>query len=156
MSSVSAVLQFKKALFETTKNLMESNPDTEHVYVCPGTPGTFNPEDIIAFGRFSVAQATATLGARRSREETLTVEVTISCFRGGAEEGELPSQERALELLGVIERYVRRDDTTLGGVVRQCFLTNVESDGATPEEFLAQGRAVDVTATFTAQNRVTD
>lgn len=156
MSTFTAALAAKRALFEVTQELMRSTPGTKDVMVWPGAPGTFSPEDIIAFQRVSVSQAPATMSSRRSREETITVEATISCFIGGDESGELPSQERAFELLGMIERYVRITDTTLGGVVRQCFLTSVETDGATPPEYQAQGRAVDVTAIFTAQNRVTD
>ncbi|WP_411732184.1 hypothetical protein [Paeniglutamicibacter sp.] len=156
MSSFTNGLAFKQAIFEATKTIMQADEATADVYVCPGTPGTYKPADIISFGRLSVAQAPANLGTRRSREETLTVEVTLSCFIGGDDSGELPSQVRAFELLGLIERHVRVTDTTLGGVVRHCFLTNVETDGATPEEYTAQGRAVDVVATFTAQNRVTE
>ncbi|ASN39000.1 hypothetical protein CGQ24_08215 [Arthrobacter sp. 7749] len=156
MSTFTAALAVKRALYEVTRDLMLASPETEHVMVCPGAPGTFSPEDIIAFQRISVSQAPATLSSRRSREETITVEATISCFIGGDESGELPSQERAFDLLGMIERQVRVVDTTLGGVVRQCFLTSVETEGATPPEYQAQGRAVDVTAIFTAQNRVSD
>lgn len=153
-STFTAALAFKKALYEATKTLMASNEETKDVYVCPGTPGTYTPEDIISYGRVTANQDVATMGTNRAREETLTVEVTVSCFIAGDEDQELPSQERAFELIGLIERYVRMTDTTLGGVVRQCFLTSVDSDGATPPEMAAQGRDVEVTATFTAKNRV--
>lgn len=155
MSKFTHALEFKKALYNITTQLLADDPDTADAMVCPGLPGTFDAPDLLVFGRVSMSQSPATMGTNRSREETLTVELTISCFMGGDEDQELPSQERAFELLGKIEYYVRMTDTTLGGVVRQCFLTSVDTDGETPPEYSAKGRAVDVTATFTAQNRVT-
>ncbi|MEE2568602.1 hypothetical protein V1638_04220 [Pseudarthrobacter sp. J64] len=146
--------EFKKAFYEAAKQLMASTPGTEHVYVVFGQPATYVPEDIIAFGRITAGQDAATLSTNRSREETLTLEVMLSCFQGGGEEAELVASERCYELLRLIERHVRMTDTTVGGTVRECFLTSHESDGATPEELLEQGRVIDVTATFTAKARV--
>jgi hypothetical protein len=155
MSQFTNALEFKKALYNATKQLLAEDPETVEASVNPGLPGTFDAPDLLVFGKVSMSQSVATMGTNRSREETLTVELTISCFLGGDEDQELPSQERAFMILGKIERYVRMTDTTLGGVVRQCFLTSVETDGETPAEYSAEGRAVDVTAIFTAQNRVT-
>jgi hypothetical protein len=159
MSTFTAGLAFKHALFEAIRDLYAANPETEAVLVCPGMPGTYQPEEIVSVTRLQVAQTFATMGHQRSREETLTVDVVFSVIHGGggadADALELSSQARSFELLGMIEHHVRKVDTTLGGVVRQCLLTSVETDGQTPEEYLAQGRGVDVTATFTAQNRVT-
>lgn len=148
-------LAFKKAFYQAIKDLMAEGYDTEHVYVVFGQPATYQPEDIISFGRLSVGQAAATMSTNRSREETITVEVTVSCFLGGDEDAEIATAERAYELLRRIERHVRMTDTTLGGVVRECFLTSHESEGATPEELTEQGRVTEVVATFTAKARIT-
>ena len=147
-------LAFKKAFYEAVKELMADDYETEHVYVVFGQPATYNPEDIVSFGRLSVGQQAATLSTNRSREETLTVEVTVSCFLGGDEEAEIATAERAYELLRRIERHVRMTDTTLGGTVRECALTSHESEGATPEDLIDQGRVTEVVATFTAQARI--
>lgn len=154
ISSVTAAWTFKKALVAAAEQALAGVERAEDVLVCSGTPTTYSPPDLVAFGRFAASQDPATLGPARSREETLTCEVTISCLVAGREDDEAATQERALHLLGVLERHIRMVDTTLGGVVRHCFLTNIESEGATPPEYTAQGRAVDVVATFTAQNRV--
>lgn len=148
-------LAFKKTFYAAVKDLMANDYDTEHVYVVFGQPSTYQPEDIISFGRLSVGQAAATMSTNRSREETITVEVTVSCFLGGDEDAEIATAERAYELLRRIERHVRMTDTTLGGVVRECVLTSHESEGATPEELTEQGSVTEVIATFTAKARIT-
>jgi hypothetical protein len=148
-------LAFKKAFYTAVKTLMADGYDTEHVYVVFGQPATYQPEDIISFGRLSVGQAAATMSTNRSREETITLEVTVSCFLGGDEDAEIATAERAYELLRRIEHHVRMTDTTLGGVVRECALTSHESEGATPEELTEQGRVTEVAATFTAKARIT-
>jgi len=147
-------LAFKKAFYEAVKTFMAEDYETEHVYVVFGQPATYNPEDIVSFGRLSAGQAAATLSTNRSREETLTLEVTVSCFLGGDEEAEIATADRAYELLRRIERHVRMTDTTVGGTVRECVLTSHESEGATPEDLIEQGRVTEVVATFTAKARI--
>ena len=154
LTKATAAFAFKKQLYETVRDLMAGTPETADVYVCFGLPGTFSPEDIIAFNRIESGQDPATLSSNRAREETLTATVTISCFRGGGEEAELVAAERCYELLRLIEHQVRMVDTTVGGTVRDCFLTSHESDGETPEDLASSGRVIDVNATFTAHARV--
>ncbi|WP_160665340.1 hypothetical protein [Pseudarthrobacter sp. ATCC 49987] len=147
-------LAFKKAFYRATADLFAGGVDTEHVYVVFGQPSTYAPDDIVSFGRLSSGQETATIGTNRSREETLSLEVTVSCFRGGGEEAEIETAERAYELLRRIEHHVRMEDTTLGGIVRLCVLSGHESEGATPEDLIEQGRVTEVVATFTAKARI--
>ncbi|ALV45828.1 hypothetical protein MB46_10385 [Arthrobacter alpinus] len=154
LTQATPALEFKKALVAATTAMMADQLATQDVLVCFGLPGTFTPEDIIAFGRISSDQETATMSSNRSREEVITLEVTISCFRGGGEESELVAAERCYELLRMIERYARMTDTTIGGTVRECFLTSHTSDGATPGDVASAGRVIEVTATFTARVRV--
>lgn len=153
-SPIAAGMEFKKALFERTKQLMADGADTKDVLVCPGAPGTFQPDEIIAVTRMEAQFDFATMGTNRSREVTLSVDVVFSCLFSGDETLELSAQERAFDLLDRLEASVRMDDTTLGGVVRHCFLASVQTDGQTPEEYQQAGRGVDVTATFTARHRI--
>jgi hypothetical protein len=147
-------LALKKALYAGIKDLFAPDPETEHVYVVFGQPANYVPDDIVAVGRITAGQDMATMGTNRSREETLTVDVTVSCFRGGDEDAEIATADRAYDLLRRIEHHVRMTDPTLGGVVRTCVLTSHESDGATPEDLIDQGRVTEVIATFTAHARI--
>ncbi|MFP3686339.1 hypothetical protein SB847_21795, partial [Bacillus sp. SIMBA_026] len=81
-----AALEFKKAFYLAVKALFASEPETEHVYVVFGQPANYVPDDIVSFGRVTTGQEAATLSTNRSREETLTLDVTVSCFMGGDEE----------------------------------------------------------------------
>lgn len=153
-SPVLAGLAFKQALFERIETLMAEGEDTKDVLVCPGAPGTFLPDEIIAVTQMEAQFDFATLGTNRSREVTMTVDVVFSCLFQGDGSMELPAQTRAMDLISRIEESVRLNDSTLGGVVRHCLLTSVQTDGVTPEEYLQAGRGVDVTATFTARHRV--
>lgn len=147
-------IEFKEAFYKAVKQLMAENQDTEHVYVVFGQPATVDPDEIVSFGAVGVGQAPATMGTNRSREETLTLDVQISVVRGGEEEAEIEASRRCYELLRMIERYARMDDTTVGGTVRECVLTSHDSPGATPEEVMHKGRMIDVLATFTAKARI--
>jgi len=150
VTSSSAAATFKAALVTAIKTLVEPE-----VLVTYGHPGIELADDMIGVTRVAVKQDFATLGTNRTREETLTADVVISCYRGGGPEMEQVVGDRVYDLLGRIEFYVRRTDTTLGGVVRQCFLTSHESEGSTDPDLLAEGRVIECTATFTAQARIT-
>jgi hypothetical protein len=71
----------------------------------------------------------------RTREETLTCEITFYCFRGGGQEQEAIVMARAYDLLGDLELYVRVTNTTLSGAVRDCMLTDHASNAATDQTF---------------------
>lgn len=155
LTQATAALAFKKAFCAAIKALFADDQETKHVYVVYGQPANYEPEDIVSFGRITTGQETATLSTNRSREETLTLDVTISCFMGGNEDAEIATADRAYDLLRRIEHFARMDDTTIGGTVRTCVLSSHESEGATPEELLDQGRVTEVIATFTAKTRIT-
>ena len=111
--------------------------------------------DIVAFGRISSSQEFAAYGSNRPREETLTIDVVVSVYRGGGPDMEQVASDRAYELLGELELYARVTDTTIGGTVRNCALVSHESEGATDPEILAAGRLIEITAQFVAQARIT-
>jgi hypothetical protein len=150
-SDVTAAYAFKRAFYEAVRDILAGDQSTQYVLVSMGSPASLEPEDIVAFQGVTSEQNPATMG-NRGREEVLTIEVQISCYSGGDDE-DVPTQ-RAYQLLGIIERYVRKIDPTIGGTVRHCFLTGHESTGFTDPADLAKGRTSDITATFAAAARI--
>lgn len=155
MSTATAADEFKYNFFSAIKDLMATTPDTANVLVVYGYPDTYVPEDVIEFSTVSSVQSYGpSSGTNRSRDETLTLDVFITCQRGGGQEMELVCAQRAYQLLRMIETYARVTDTTIGGTVRWCFLTQQQSMGHTDPTVLEQGRVIEITATFTATARV--
>lgn len=143
--------RFRKALYETARYLFE--PDGIAVLLGP-PEGTVIPDEVVEIRGVKTEQATGPMSPNRPRDESLRVEVLVSVATGGGPEVDEALTDRAYELLGRLEFYCRVTDTTLGGTVRQCFLTGHESEGALRNE-TAGGRYIDVVATFTAHARVT-
>lgn len=154
-STATVAADFKRKFFEAIRERFATDQDTKHVLVCFGAPGTYEPEDIVSFGRVTVRQDPATMGNNRAREEVLTLTVTISIARGGGQDQEIVCSDRGYALLRRIELYARKTDTTIGGTVRHCFLQGHESDGETLPELIADGRFIDIDATFEARARIT-
>ncbi len=130
----------------------------DDVHVTMGHPGPNVDawQDIVSIAGVRTSQEVATMGTNRSREETLELTVWISVHRpGDAEDLEQECNDRITELLGALEYSVRQSDTTLGGVVRDCFLSQADIDGLLNPALLATGRTVEAECTFTAHVRVT-
>jgi len=130
----------------------------QEVLVSFGHPGAVvqHWDALVGFSDVTVEQDVATMSTNRSREETLRLTVWVSVHADG--EGpdlEQTTSNRAYALLGVLEHHVRQTDTTLGGAVRQCFLTAHTSTGETDPDLLTAGRTIEIQATFTAQARIT-
>lgn len=140
----------KDALYSAAVQLWA---DTD-VQVTFGHPGQYMADDLVALTRVSTTQEPATLGTNRGRDELIEIDVQISIARGGGPEMEKVASDRAYELLGQLERHVRVTDTTLGGVVRECFVLSTESTGTTNPKILAEGRLIEILATFGAKARV--
>lgn len=151
MSTFTAAADFKEALYNAAVTLWA---DTD-VQVSYGHPGMSQSDDIVAVMDVRSGQNPATLSTNRTREEELRCTVMVSIYRGGGPEQEKVCTDRAYELLGALENYVRTTDTTLGGVVRHCFLESHESDGSTDPNVLGGGRLIEVSAVFVAANRIT-
>lgn len=147
---------YKNAFYAMAQRVLAASPDTENVQVVFGQPASFEDWDIIRIGRVEARQDPATLGTNRAREQQLTLEVTISCYRGGGQEQEQICSDRAYALLRILADQVHHTETTLGGAVRWCFLTADESDGATDPDQIAEGRTIAIVATFTAAARITN
>lgn len=133
------------------------------VLVIFGSAGTKQPDDIVSvgapFGQFLDGDSgTATITASgRTREVALTCAVIFSIFRKGGVEKDEIAVARAMQLLSQLEKQVRVDDITLGGVVRWCFLTQWdEPDPAAVEANKAKGRLVQFGSTWVARARLTN
>jgi len=149
--AVSVGPQVKAALYNACVSLYASQADVQVAY---GHPGTAMANDIVSVGNVSSRQEIATMAPSRPREETITIEVTYSVYRGGGADQEQVVTERAYALLALLETQTRLTDTTLGGIVRWCYLTDIRCDGETEPDLIAQGRVVELTATFEARARL--
>lgn len=152
MALVTVIGAYKAALHAAAKAVYD--PDT--TYVCSGEPSQDVLYELVQLGTCEIGQTPATIGTNRGREETLTCEVTISVFRGGGDSEQPTCDARAGELLSLLEQQVHYTDTTLGGVVRECFLTAATLDsgpGDMPEGNVS-GRLAAINATFTAKARI--
>ena len=145
--------EFRKAIYDRCVILYAGDTDP-YTRVVRGLPAFADALDNVCVGVVTSNQEAVTFGTQRSREETLTCQVDFYSFRPGGEEMEEVVEARAWEMVNELAQYVRVSDTTLGGVVRQCFLTDVASDAATDPDVLAKGRMHVISATFTAENRV--
>ena len=155
MDLASVAQDFKMNFYLAVKGLLADDP--LEPFVSFGHPGTFEPDDLIGFGRVESVYEFAAFGPKRPQWEDLTLTVTISCYRGGVgEEVEVEASARAYSLLRAIHYYARITDTTMGGVVLWTTLTGHTSDGETDPDSLAEGRTIEVEATFTARARVTN
>lgn len=153
MPTFTAASAFREALFNVGKTILWANDP--QVLATLGMPAFDFVNDVVSFGAVTSAQNYATMSSsRRSREETLTCEVIFYSFSPGGQEQEQIVNDRAYSLLSALEFYCRITDTTLGGVVRECFLTEHASDQATDQTVLSKGRLYVITSTFTALARI--
>lgn len=152
MSDFTAAGALKSKIYEIARDTIYVN---EEVQVSYGHPGQTQTDDIVGIGDTRVEQEPANLSTNRSREEIIRCDVIVSVFRRGGPEQARVASDRAFELVGMLEGYVRYTDTTLGGTVRHCFLESLSEDGTFDDRILSEGRLVEITATFVAANRVT-
>lgn len=148
-----AAFTFKRAIYDAAVELWkEAEPDFGVIW---GSLGTYVPDAYVQFLGTVVSQEPATQGTNRSREETLELETQWFVTKWGDEDASRAAEEYLYERLGELERYVRMTDTTLGGIVRDCFLTELITDQASYTQNNAAGRLSAAIATFTAHVRVT-
>lgn len=151
MSLVSTIGAFKAGLYAAAKSVY----DPTKTAVVSGNPSQDVLAELVSLGVVEIGQQPATFGSNRGREETLTCEVTISVFTGGGDDQQPTADARAGTLLTLLEQQVHYTDTSLGGVVRECFLTAARLDsgpGAMGDN--SRGRLTVVIATFTAKARI--
>lgn len=154
--------KFKTALLQVAQQVFAAATDENFLQpptVTMGIPSNLDNFQVVSIGEVGISQTPAALGTIRQREETLTCEVTISVFLGGGDEAEQTVNDRAWELMAALEEQVHytrenQDGTTLGGLVRECFLTDVSQDSAAASEGTTQGREAVIVGTFTAKARI--
>jgi hypothetical protein len=151
LPSSSALADFKNAAYARGLLLWPANTG---VQVAFGHPGVVELNDLVAFTDVSGVQEPVTFGTSRSRDEELELTVMYSVFRAGGPEMEKVAFDRAVELQDDFETYVRATDTTLGGVVRHCFLTSLNCASILDGEVMANGRLVEIEAKYSAVARV--
>ena len=151
--SVSVAPAFKAALYAACQTLYPTPS-----LVCYGNPGALSANDIVGVMNVSSQQDVATMSNLRRREETLTVEVIFSCWRGGLDQKTVT--ERAYTMLGQLETYLQDSGNTpstqitLGGVVRECRVISHDlAETANPDD-LAVGRIAEITAVVVAHARI--
>lgn len=154
--------QFKQGIFEAAQTVFADATSTDFPTsptVCMGIPSNTDNFQIVSVGEVGISQTPAALATTRPREETLTCDVTISVFLGGMDDVEVKVNARAWELMALLEEqvhYVRenQDGTTLGGLVRECFLTQVSQDSQAAQVSTTAGREAVIAGTFTAKARI--
>lgn len=154
-SAVTVGSAFKKAVHAACVALFAADESVLVSFGASGQRGVMF-DDVIGVADLQVSQSVGPMSStNRSREETLTLTVWVSAFMpGDADDLEEAVSDRAFELLGMIEHYVRQTDTTLGGVVRDCALTEYDVTGFLDSLRRVPGRTVDIEATLTAHARV--
>jgi len=150
MGSVSAAADFEAAFLAAAIDAI-GDPD---VLVVSGYPYPQDAYDIVSVGQVTAEQEPASLGARR-RNETLTLTLLVSVWRPSVgQEADIEVRARARALLGAVEYACRVTDTTVGGTVIWCFMTDHQlwSDPFTIDS--TEGRTCEVAATFQAFQQV--
>lgn len=154
MGLVSAMGAYKAGLVSAAQSVYDSST----TYVSSGEPSQDTIYELVEIGSVEIGQTPATLGSNRGREETLEADVTISVFSGGEDDEQPILDQRAATLLTLLEQQVHYTDTSLGGVVRECFLTRARLDSGSgaigPETNRTYGRLAVISATFTAKARI--
>jgi hypothetical protein len=134
----------------------------ETVLVCLGHPGKAQPDDIVSVGDITLDAEYGAMSNRRQREVLIVQEGIVSSFVRGGRDAEEKASDRACLLLMTVEEYLRGDGTdtgngrtTLGGLVRECFLTHAGPAGGFDSAVSnVKGRAVEIPFAFTAKARI--
>ena len=97
----------------------------------------------------------ATMGPRRSMDETITLTLSVGSWRPGHDEqAELAAFNRAFDLLARIQAHIRENDPELGGTVLWCLPSGSSSAGATADSDTEQGRLTEISAQFVCRYRI--
>lgn len=150
-----AAADLKAAMYAAAQTVFANEAEIGVLYGLPSSENS--PKTVVGIVAVRSTQEPATFGTNRARDEQLEVDVYIGVYDGGrGSEVEQIAQERAIDLLGMLEQHIREDAPTLGVQgVRECFLTKFELDGRTPAEVEHLGVLAELEATFTATVRIT-
>lgn len=125
--------------------------------VCYGDPGSYVPNTVFSIGdqRFTLTRPVH--GTRRSREEEVETEITVTSFFAGGEEAQQLATDEAYGLLFQLDEYFRTaPNETLGGVCRDAWVSEgalVEAKVKAKSGSGISGRLSAVSATVTTVHR---
>jgi hypothetical protein len=154
MTAVATVAaSFKGKVFDVATALWAtSNPEMLVTY---GRPGVNVPDDVCMILGVESSQEPGAIGPQRQREETLTIDVQWWIFRAGEEDAEREATEYLYARMGELEQYFRVTDTTLDGLVRDCFLSSHQFDTTEADSRVSgRGRLAVANAQFVAHVRI--
>lgn len=153
LATSTAAYRFKAALFDAATTLwVRAHPE---LLVAWSTIGTNVPDEYLLVLGTESDQEPATLSTNRSREETVRLETQWFVTRWGEIDAAREAEDYLYARLGELERYVRMTDTTLGGVVRHCFLVAHVTDTRSFQGAQGHGHLASAMATFEAKIRIT-
>lgn len=125
----------------------------DQVLTTYGHPGFSIPDDVVAVGNVRTNSEPGPISPARRREESLELDFTISCYRGGGPEVQQTVTERAFALLGSIHSAIQTDPT-IAGSCRVAAITRADMVEETDPDLIAAGRITEIVATVTASARI--
>lgn len=150
ISSASGILAARKALLAAAKTALTGETDIDFY---SGWQYPVTQPNWVATTDVHADMDTATIGPRRSQDETITLGVSIGAWVAGHTEDDIEAAfARAFEILGTIQTHIRVDDITLDDTVLWCVPGTTDSDGAQDED--GSGYQVEIAATFVCMHRV--
>lgn len=114
-------------LYAVCQTLYASTVDTagHPVLVNFGDPGAYQPDIIVAVMGGTVPVTRPTMGAGRSREEPVAVDVIISAYVPGTEPSQLAAFITAQTMADQLKTYLRTSpNETLSGACRDSWVSN--------------------------------
>lgn len=140
-----------------------SGTDDQPVLVTLGQPGQYQPNAIVAIGmdmRLPITRPT--MGTGRSREQTAEIDVVVSVYVPGGEEGQATAIAAALALQAQLETYLRTSpNESLSGACRDSWVSAAQlANSVAYQQFddpsstpVPTGRITEITLTVTAAIR---
>ena len=132
---MSIVKQAKAAILADLQNGLAPVDGADALLVCYDSPGTYQPNDMVAVGAVTREITTAGMAGSMSvagtLHETFTIDVIVSVYRGGDQAQVV--WERADDLVESVIGIVRADPT-LGGTVLLAFPDRVDEPAAAWED----------------------
>lgn len=156
----SAAVAAKVALKTDLDDLLDG------VQVVYGHPGAFLSDDIVSVGNVRATREFGPMGTQRKLTESLSIDLAVSCWRGGVESQQVAT-EAAFDLLAAVEAYLSDVGTTnsaqltLGHSVWRAWVTDfelTETDAtmtdADGQSLLNLGRIAELAVTISATARI--
>ncbi|MHC9046808.1 hypothetical protein ACYX8G_19660 [Microbacterium saperdae] len=150
-----AAWAYKNALHDAAKELWaQTHP--EILLIWGEWNGVLTVPDQVMFGDLDARQDVGPLSAsNRSRDEVITLTVEFTVFRPGEVDAAKDAEQYLYDRMGELEHYVRKTNTTIGGVVRECFLTSHRTASIAYTLGRDAGYLVAAAAEFQAKIRIT-